>query len=77
MEDDSAQQLDIEMALAQGALRRLANRGEGLDQQVVQQFAGLQAFAQPWRSRAQVLVIEAFELFLESVDGMDLLFQAF
>jgi hypothetical protein len=33
------------MALAESPLGGLANRGEGLDQQVVQALAGVQAFA--------------------------------
>jgi hypothetical protein len=36
MEDDAADQLHVVMALAERALRRLAHRGEGLGQQIVQ-----------------------------------------
>ena len=39
MQHDAAHQLDVEMALAERALGRLAHRGEGLGQEVVELFA--------------------------------------
>ena len=46
VQDHAAHQLDVEVALTQGPLGRLAHRGEGLGQQVVERFALGQAFAE-------------------------------
>ncbi len=43
VEDDAAQKLNVERALSKGAFGRFSNGGEGVNQQVVEVFAALQA----------------------------------
>ena len=45
VQDHTAQQLHIEMALAEGSFRRFADRCKGIDQQVVEAFAVRQTAA--------------------------------
>ncbi len=67
----AADQLDVEMALAQRPLGGLAHGGEGFDQQVVQRLALLQPGAELVGLGAQLLVGEGSELRLERVDPLD------
>ncbi len=64
----AALELDVEMALAQGTLGRLAHGGEGFDQKVVDGFALGQALAEFSGPGAQLLVGELGQLRLECVD---------
>ena len=75
VQHQAAHQLDVEMALAEGPLRRLAHRREGLRQQIVQVLAVFQAFAKRRRALLQCLVAEGFQLRLEGIDALDGLFQ--
>jgi hypothetical protein len=75
MQHHAAQQLDVEMALAEGPLRRLAHRREGLDQQIVEGLAGGEALAELIGAGKQVDIRERFELRLQRVDGIDGLFE--
>ena len=59
VQDHAAHELDVEMALAERALGRLAHRGEGLDQQVVEGLALGQALAELGGLGAQLLVARA------------------
>ncbi len=58
MQDHAAHQLHVEVALAQGALGRLAHVGEGVGQDVVERLAVGQALLQRrvsrWRSSSSV-----------------------
>ena len=56
VQDHAALELDVERALAERALGGLADRGEGLDQEVVQGLALGQAFAELDGLGAQLLV---------------------
>jgi hypothetical protein len=76
VQHDAADQLDVEVALAQGALGGLAHRGEGLDQEVVQGLALLQAGAEFRGPGAQLLVAQRLELRLQGGDGVDIALQA-
>ena len=72
MEDDAAHQLHVEMALAERALGRLAHRGEGLDQEVVERLAVGQPLAERAVRAAQLGVVEQLDdLRLERVDLVD------
>ena len=59
VEDDAAEDLDVEGAHAEGAPGRLAGDGERLEQQVVEQLAVLVALAELVRLGAQLLVAQA------------------
>ena len=59
VEDDAAQDLDVEGSHAEGALGGLARDGERLEQEVVEQLAVLVALAELGRLGAQLLVAEA------------------
>ena len=71
MQHDAAHQLHVEMALAQGALGRLAHGGEGVEQDVVEALALGQALAQPGGARPQLVVAQRLERRLELVDRGD------
>ena len=71
MEDDSAEDLDVEVALAEGALGGLAHGGEGFHQDFVQGLAGLEALAEPRRAPAERIVAQHLECGLERVGRFD------
>ena len=73
MQDDAAHQLHVEMALAEGALGRLAHGGKGLDQQVVELGAVVEALAETGGAGGQRLVGEGFQARLELVDLLDII----
>ena len=77
VEHHAALELDVEVALAQRALGRLAHHGEGFDQQVVEGFAFGQALAEFDGLGAQLLVGELDELRLEGIDLRHRLVEAF
>ena len=77
VQDDAAQQLHIEMALAQRSLGRLADRRERLHQQIIDRFAAIKTLPEPRRARAQFIVAHCLELWLERVDRDDVLVQPF
>ena len=71
VEDDAAHELDVEMALAERALGRLAHGGESGNQQIVDVFAVLVAFLQRFGAAAEIVVREGGQLGLELVDLVD------
>ena len=73
----AALELDVEMALAERALRCLAHCREGFDQQVIQGLALGQALAEFGCPGAQLLVGELGQLRLEGVDLRHRLVEAF
>ncbi len=75
MQHHAAHQLDVEMALAEGALGGLAHGRERLDQQVVEGLAGGQPLAKAIGARPEVGIRQPLQLRLESVDGVDRLLQ--
>ena len=75
MEHHAAHQLDVEMALPERALGRLAHRREGLDEQVVELLAGRQPLAEAVGAGAQLGIRQRLELRLERVDRVDRLLQ--
>ncbi len=77
MEDDAAEQLDVEMALAEDALRRFAHRCEGVDQDIVERLPGGDACLQRAGAGAQLVVRHRGERRLRRVDGVDQGLQAF
>ena len=64
-------ELHVVVALAQGALGRLAHAREGLRQQVVERCAVRAALAQLGEAARQVLVGQPLEVALELVDARD------
>ncbi len=68
----AADQLHVEMALAERALGRLAHGGEGRHQQVVERDAVGQLLAESRGARPQLRVREALHLRLERIDGLDM-----
>ena len=71
VQDHAADELDVEMALAERALCRLAHGREGLDQDVVDILAGRELGPEAVGAGAQLLVGQALDLGLELVDGGD------
>ena len=67
----AADQLDVEMALAERALGRLAHGGEGRHQDVVEGAALGELLLEFFGPRAQRLVGELFQLLFERVDRVD------
>ena len=67
----AADQLHVEMALAERALGRLAHGGEGGHQQVVELGAVGQLLAERFGARPQLGVREPLELGFERIDGLD------
>ena len=64
----AADQLDVEVALADAAPRRLAGQREGLGQEVVERLAAAGALAQGVGLGAQLVVVEQLHLGLDRVD---------
>ncbi len=62
MQDHAADQLDVEVALAEGALGRLAHGREGRDQDAVDAFACSQLGAEFVRAGTDLIVGEFDEL---------------
>ena len=77
MQDDAAHQLHVEMALAEGALGRLAHGGEGLDQDVVELLALGQPVLELLGAGAQLVIDQRRQLRLERVDVVDQRTQTF
>ena len=71
MQHHAADQLHVEMALAQGPLGRLAHGGKGRHQQIVELGAVGQLLAEGVRARPQLGVGEPLQLRLERIDGLD------
>ena len=71
VQHDAADELDVEMALAERALGGLANGGEGLGQEVVQRLAVGQPLLERGRKRPELVVRFLLELGLEGVDPGD------
>ena len=71
VEDHAADQLDVVVALAEGALARLATERERFGQQVVRRLAVIRAPAQLVGARAGLAVIEQLDLGLVAVDRLD------
>ena len=71
MQHHAADQLDVEMALAERALGRLAHGGEGGNEDVVERLAGGELLAELFGAGLQRLVGECLELRLQRVDGVD------
>ena len=71
MQDHAADQLHVEMALAERALGRLAHGGEGRHQDVVERLAVGELLPELVGARAQRVVGELLELRLERVDRVD------
>ena len=67
----AADELHVEMALAERALAGLAHGGESRDQNVVERRAVGELFLELFGARAQRLVGELLELLLQRVDGID------
>src|SRR5262249_30089695 len=67
----AADQLDVEMPLAEGALGRLADGGEGWDQDVIEGLAVGELFAECRSAGLQRVIRQSCELGLERVDGVD------
>jgi len=61
-------ELDVEVTLTEGAASRLAHRGEGLRQQLVERGAVGQALLEPVGLLAELLVGERLEAVFERVD---------
>ena len=75
MQHHAADQLDVEVALAERALGGLAREREALEQQVVERLARERALAQRVVARAQLLVGVELQLGLEVVDPRDVLLE--
>ena len=71
MQHDAADELDVEMALAEGALGGLADGGEGRNQDVVERLAFGELLAELLGAGFQRLVGEGGDLGLERIDGID------
>jgi hypothetical protein len=68
MQDHAADQLDVEMALAERALGSLAAGREGGHENVVQRLAFGELFLEVLRAGPQGLVRQALKLLLQRVD---------
>ena len=67
----AADQLDVEVPLAEGPLGRLADRGEGRDQEVVQGLALFKLLLELGGPGAQRIIGELHKLRFERIDGVD------
>ena len=67
----AADQLDVEMPLAEGALGRLAHGGEGRNQDVVERLAVGDLLAEFGGAGLQRLIRQRGEFGLQRVDGVD------
>ncbi len=72
MQHHAAHELNIEMALAEGALGSFAHGGEGGDQQAVQIGAIGELAAEFHCAGAQLVIGECRNLVFERVDGLDI-----
>ena len=68
MQHHAADQLDVEMALAQGPLGGLAHHREGLGQQIVQALARRQPLAEGGRHGLELFVAHGLEAGFQGVD---------
>ena len=68
MQHHAADQLHVEMALAEGALGSLAHGGEGRDEDIVELLALGELLAERCGAGAQFLIGELLELRLQLVD---------
>ena len=71
VEHHAADELHVEMALADGALGGLADRGEGLGDQILDRGAVFHPRAEGVGAGAQLVIGEGSDLRLELVDGGD------
>ena len=71
MQNHAADQLDVEMALAEGALGRLTHGGEGRNQELVERFAVRDLLAELGGAGLQRVVRKCCDLRLKRVDGVD------
>ena len=71
MQHHAADQLDVEMALAERALGRLAHGGEGRNQDVVERLAVGELLAEFGGARFQRVIRQRRDLRLQGVDGVD------
>ena len=71
MQGRPAHELNVVMTLSESALGSLANRREGLRQQVVEGLSRSQPLAVLVRQRTKLLVSETDEVLLDCVDGLD------
>ena len=76
MQDDAAHQLHVEEADAHRALERLADRGERLEEDLVERLAVLEPLPELGRLAAELVVGELLELGLERADVLRLLGEA-
>ena len=67
----AAHELHVEMALAQGALRRFAHGRESFHEDVVERLARRELVAESPGARGERLVGKAFEILLERIDALD------
>src|SRR5438876_11328882 len=72
MKDNAADQMDIKMALAKGALGSLPDGGKGGGQKIVERTAVLELFAKLIGARPQGLIAQFLGLGFEGVDLLDL-----
>src|SRR5947207_11492516 len=75
VQHQSADQLDVEVALADGALGGLARTREGLGQKVVERLSAQVALAQSLVALAELVIALELELRLEVVDARDALLE--
>ena len=72
VERDAADQLHVIVALAQRSDRRLAHRGEGFGQKVVQLLAAREPLAKSLGLAPKLIVGQRMDIGLEGVDGVDI-----
>ena len=70
MQDHAADQLDVEMALAERAPAGLAREREGLVQEVLERLAVQMPFAQALVALAELVIRLQLELGLEGIDQL-------
>ena len=71
VQDHAADQLHVEMALADGALGRLADGGECRHQEIVERLALRELLLEGFGARAKLVVGELDQLRLERIDRID------
>ena len=76
MERDSADQLDVIMALAKCPDRRLAHRGERLGQQIVELLTIGEPLTEQLGLAAQLVIGKRLDRRLEDIDGVDIFAKA-